>query len=252
MIDLDPHPGVEVSLLPTTRHMAFIVLILAALGAAPASAEAAGCRPEGQRGAASAESCAIAGTDYRLVRVRTTVLGTIGAAIDLLRDSARCPEWQAMCAEERSFRNGAEHRSIRHRRSGSGFTRRVLVSRNSWWRSGNGGVVVELVGTDQAAAQFEGTRILCLRERWTFIPAGRGRLQVIVELVSDPQPPFGLTGAVTAGSAQTLLETLDNLAVRLRSAPARSDAALDALPSLSAPLPDLGASFVRCQNARRR
>ena len=228
-----------------------MVLILAALGAAPASAEAAGCRPEGQRGAASAESCAIAGTDYRLVRARTTVLGTVGAAIELLRDSASCPEWQAMCAEERSFRDGAGHRSIRHRRSGSGFTRRVLVSRNSWWRSGNG-VVVELVGTDQAAAQFEGTRILCLRERWTFIPAGRSRLQVIVELVSDPQPPFGLTGAVTAGSAQTLLETLDNLAVRLRSAPDRSDAALDALPSLSAPLPDLGASFVRCQNARRR
>ena len=239
-------------MLPTTKLMAFMVLTLAALGAAPAPAEAGGCRPEGQRGAASAESCAIAGTDYRLVRVRTTVLGTVGAAIELLRDSARCPEWQAMCAEERSFRNGAEHRSIRHRRSGSGFTRRVLVSRNSWWRSGNGGVVVELVGADQAVAQFEGTRILCLRERWTFIPADRGRLQVMVELVSDPQPPFGLTGAVTAGSAQTLLETLDNLAVRLRSAPARSDAALDALPSLSAPLPDLGASFVRCQNARRR
>ena len=250
MIYLDLHP--EVSLLPTIKLMAFMVLMLAALGAAPAPAEAAGCRPEGQRGAASAESCAIAGTDYRLVRVRTTVLGTIDAAIELLRDSARCPEWQAMCAEERSYRNGAEHRSIRHRRSGSGFTRRVLVSRNSWWRSGNGGVVVELVGADRAAAQFEGTRILCLRERWTFIHAGRGRLQVMVELVSDPQPPFGLTGAVTAGSAQTLLETLDNLAVWLRSAPARSDVALDALPSLSAPLPDLGASFVRCQNARRR
>ena len=239
-------------MLPTTKLMAFMVLTLAALGAAPAPAEAAGCRPEGQRGAASAESCAIAGTDYRLVRARTTVLGTVGAAIELLRDSASCPEWQAMCAKERSFRDGAGHRSIRHRRSGSGFTRRVLVSRNSWWRSGNGGVVVELVGADQAAAQFEGTRILCLRERWTFIPGGRGGLQVIIELVSDPQPPFGLTGAVTAGSVQTLLETLDNLAARLRSAPARSNAALDVLPPLPAPLPDLGASFVRCQNTRRR
>ena len=239
-------------MLPTTKLVAFTVLILAALGAVPAPAEAAGCRPEGQRGAASAESCAIAGTDYRLVRVRTTVPGTVGAAIALLRDSARCPEWQAMCAEERSFRNAAGHRSIRHRRSGSGFTRRVLVSRNSWWRSGNGGVVVDLVGADQTAAQFEGTRILCLRERWTFIPRGRGGLQVMVELVSDPQPPFGLTGAVTASSAQTLLETLDNLAVRLRSAPVRSNAALDELPPLPAPLPDLGASFVRCQNARRR
>lgn len=241
----------EVRLLPTTMLTAFVVLILAASGAAPVPAEAAGCRPEGQRGAARAETCAIAGTDYRLVRVRTTVPGTVAAAIALLRDSARCPEWQAMCAEERSFRNGAGHRSIRHRRSGSGFTRRVLVSRNSWWRTGNG-VVVDLVGADQAAAQFEGTRILCLRERWTFLPGGRGRLQVMVELVSDPQPPFGLTGAVTASSAQTLLETLDNLAVRLRSAPARSGAARAALPPLPAPLPDLGASFVRCQNARRR
>ena len=231
---------------------ALIGLILAVLGAGAAPAETAGCRPEGARGAATAESCVIAGTDYRLVRARASLLGTVGAAIDLLRDPASCAEWQAMCAEERFFADGAGHRSIRHRRSGEGFTRRVLVSRNSWWRLESGGALAAMVGDDRLGAEFEGTRILCLRERWTFTPLAGGRSQVTAAVVSDPQPPFGLTGVVTASTAETLLETLDNLAARVRSAPTRSGARLAALPTLSAPLPDVGASFASCQNARRR
>ena len=237
-----------------TIRAAFIVLlvIVAALGAdtaAAQAAQAAECRPEGVRGAASAESCAIAGTDYRLVRARTTAAGTVGAAVELLRDSARCPEWQDMCVEERSFRDGAAHRSIRHRRTGAGLTRRVLVSRNSWWRLADGGVVVNFVGADWMAVRYEGTRVLCLRERWWFRPDRGGRLQAVVEVVSDPQPPFGLTGAVTATTVQTLLQTLDNFSRQLPSAPAAPAAALDSLPLLPGPLPDLGPGFVRCQNA---
>ena len=168
---------------------ALIGLILAVLGAGAAPAETAGCRPEGARGAATAESCVIAGTDYRLVRARASLLGTVGAAIDLLRDPASCAEWQAMCAEERFFADGAGHRSIRHRRSGEGFTRRVLVSRNSWWRLESGGALADMVGDDRLGAEFEGTRILCLRERWTFTPLTGGRSQVTAAVVSDPQPP---------------------------------------------------------------
>ena len=77
------------------------VLIIAGVGAAPA--EGAGCHPEGERDAATVESCAIAGADYRLVRARTSVAGTVTAAIDLFRDSASCSEWQGMCAEELFF-----------------------------------------------------------------------------------------------------------------------------------------------------
>ena len=55
--------------------------------------------------------------------------------------------------------DGAAHRSVRHRRSGEGFTRRVVVSRNSWWRSPNGGAVADMVGADRLAAKFEGTRV---------------------------------------------------------------------------------------------
>lgn len=227
--------------------------MMAVLGGGTATAQAAECRPEGERGAASAESCAIAGTDYRLVRVRTSVAGNVGAAVELLRDSARCPEWQVMCVEERIFRDGAAHRSIRHRRTGAGITRRVLVSRNSWWRLEDGGVVVDLVGADRTAARFEGTRVLCLRERWWFRPGRGGRLQVVAEVVSDPQAPFGLTGAVTASTVQTLLATIDNFSRLLRSPPAGvAGVALDTLPSLPGPLPDLGAGFVRCQTARLR
>ena len=234
---------------------AFIVVlvIVAAVGADTAAAQAAECRPEGERGVASAETCAIAGTDYRLVRAWTSASGTVGGAVELLRDSARCPEWQAMCVEERTFRDGAGNRSIRHRRTGAGFTRRVLVSRNSWWRLDGGGVVVNLVGADRAGPRYEGTRVLCLRERWWFRPGRDGRLQVVAEVVSDPQPPFGLTGAVTASTVQTMLETLDNFSRLLPSVPAgAAGAALDTLPSLPGTLPDLGAGFVRCQNARRR
>ena len=125
-----------------------------------------------------------------------------------------------------------------------------LVSRNSWWRLENGGAVGNMVGDDHLTAQLEGTRILCLRERWTFHPMAGGRLQVTAEVVSDPQPPFGLTGIVTSSTAQTLLETLDNFAVRIRSTPSRPSATLDALPSLSIPLPDVDASFVTLWHER--
>ena len=231
---------------------AFIGLMLATLGTGAATAETGGCRPEGERGAATAESCFIAGSDYRLVRARTSVFGTVDAAITLFRDPASCTEWQAMCAEELFLPDGAVHRSVRHRRSGEGFTRRVVVSRNSWWRLQDGGVVADLTGDDRLAARFEGTRVLCLRERWTFTPLAGGRLQVTAEVVSDPQPPFGLTGVVTSSTADTLLQTLDNFAVRIRSAPARATAPLRQLPLLSTALPDLGASFTSCQNARKR
>ena len=229
-----------------------IGLLLATLGTGAATAETAGCRPEGERGAATAESCFIAGTDYRLVRARTLVSGTVDAAIALFRDPAGCNEWQAMCAEELFLPDGAAHRSVRHRRSGEGFTRRVVVSRNSWWRSPNGGAVADMVGADRLAAKFEGTRVLCLRERWTITPLGNGRLQVTAQVVSDPQPPFGLTGVVTSSTADTLLQTMDSLAARIRSVPVRSRPPLASLPMLPAPLPDMGASFAGCQNARRR
>ena len=231
---------------------AFIGLMLATLGTVSAAAETAECRPEGERGAATAESCFIAGTDYRLVRARTEVPGTIDAAVELFRDPAGCTEWQAMCAEELFLPDGAAHRSVRHRRSGEGFTRRVVVSRNSWWRLPSGGAVADMVGGDLLAARFEGTRVLCLRERWTITPVGSGRLQVTAQVVSDPQPPFGLTEVVTSSTADTLLQTMDSLAARIRSAPVRSRAALAALPMLPAPLPEVGAGFASCQNARRR
>ena len=231
---------------------AFIGLMLATLGTTAAVADTGGCRPEGERGAATAESCFIAGTDYRLVRARTSVFGTVDAAVGLFRDPAGCTEWQAMCAEQLLLPDGAAHRSIRHRRSGDGFTRRVVVSRNSWWRSPNGGAVADMVGADRLAAKFDGTRVLCLRERWTITPLGSGRLQVTAQVVSDPQPPFGLTGVVTSSTADTLLQTMDSLAARVRSAPVHSPAALAALPMLPAPLPEVGASFAGCQNARRR
>ena len=230
----------------------FIGLLLATLGTGAAVAESAECRPEGERGAATAESCVIAGTDYRLVRARTSVLGTVDAAIELFRDPAGCTEWQAMCAEELFVPDGAAHRSVRHRRSGEGFTRRVVVSRNSWWRLPSGGAVADMVGADRLAAKFEGTRVLCLRERWTITPLGDGRLQVAAQVVSDPQPPFGLTGVVTSSTADTLLQTMDGLAARIRSAQVRSRAAPAALPMLPAPLPEVGASFASCQNTRRR
>ena len=231
---------------------AFIGLLLATLGTGAAAAETAACRPEGERGAATAESCFIAGTDYRLVRARTSVSGTVDAAIALFRDPAGCTEWQAMCAEELFLPDGADHRSVRHRRSGDGFTRRVVVSRNSWWRSPNGGAVADMVGADRLAAKFEGTRVLCLRERWTITPLGNGRLQVTAQVVSDPQPPFGLTGVVTSSTADTLLQTMDSLAARIRSVPVPPRAALAALPMLPAALPEVGASFASCQNDRQR
>ena len=230
--------------------MTILVLGLITLGAVAAMAEAPECRPEDEQGAVTVESCAIVGAGYRLLRAHTTVAGTVAAAVALLRDPAACPEWQALCVEERLFPDGAAHRSILHRASGTGFTRRVAVTRTTWWRVHGEGAILDMVGADNLDTELKGIRLRCLRERWTFAPAGTGLILVTRELVSDPQPPFGLgSDAVTPRTAKTMLQTLGNLAAQLQRAPHGTGSVLDSLPLLPTPLPEIGASFALCQSA---
>ena len=101
-------------------------------------------------------------------------------------------------ASARDIAAGPPHRSILHEVTGAGLSHRVVVSRRSWWRLENGGVVLYIVGADDLATDLEGTRVLCLRSRWTITPAGAaGTVAILQETVSDPRPPFGLTGLVT-------------------------------------------------------
>ena len=100
--------------------------------------------------------------------------------------------------ERARYRRRSPHRSILHEVTGAGLSHRVVVSRRSWWRLENGGVVLYIVGADDLATDLEGTRVLCLRPRWTITPGGAaGTVAILQETVSDPRPPFGLTGLVT-------------------------------------------------------
>lgn len=209
-------------------------------------------RDEGRNAVATAQSRDIPGADYPIVRARATPAGSPAAVAALLRDPAACPLWLNDCVEERVYPAGAAGRTLFHRLTGSGFTRRVTVAHATWWRLPGGGAVLDVTGADDKLTAFGGTRVLCLRERITLTPAPGGRVRIVHEAVRDPQPPFGLGSAVvTPPTVEIMLQILANLAELLQRPAYRNPAPLDDLPELPAPLPDLGAGFARCQAARR-
>ena len=106
-----------------------------------------------------------------------------------------------------------------------------------------------MIGADHVNAQFPGTRVGCLRERWTLATRSGGMVAVTRQLVMDPLPPFGLTSLVARATAQRALTSLDDLAAVLQMTAQSSNSVVGALPWRTTPLPQLCASFVRCQNA---
>jgi len=209
-------------------------------------------RDEGRNAVATAQSRDIPGADYPIVRARATLPGSAAAVAAALRDPAACSQWLNDCVEERVYPAGAANRTLVHRLTGHGFTRRVTVAHATWWRLPGGGAVLDVTGADDKVTAFGGTRVLCLRERITLTPAPGGRVRIVHEAVRDPQPPFGLGAAVvTPPTVEIMLEILANLAELLQRPAYRNPPPLDDLPELAAPLPDLGAGFARCQAARR-
>ena len=207
---------------------ALLVLFAGAFLTAGVAASAE-CRAEGENEVAAARSCDIPGADYPVVRVRATLSGSAAAFAALYRDSAACPLWQGECVGERVFPAGAANRTLVHRVSGHGFGRRVTVAAAEWWRLPGGGAVLDLVGADDEETEFGGTRVLCLRERITLMPAPGGRVEILHEAVRDPQPPFGLGSAVvTPRTVEIMLETLANLAALLQRPAYRNPPPLDA------------------------
>lgn len=204
---------------------------------APASGE---CTPEVAGDAVTVESCPIEHTGYRLIVSRTTAAGTVGGAILLLQEDA-----------ERDTGAGAVPRSILHEITGAGLSHRVVVSRRSWWRVDGGGVVLDIVGADDLATDLQGTRVLCLRSRWTITPAdtpsgAADMVTILQETVSDPRPPFGLTGLVTSETARVMHEMLTDLRTQLASPEQPRDPDLSSWPLLSEPLTDVSAQFAEC------
>lgn len=209
-------------------------------------------RDEGRNAVATAQSRDIPGADYPIVRARATLPGSAAAVAAVLRDPAACSLWLHDCVEERVYPAGAANRTLVHRLTGDGFTRRVTVAHATWWRLPGGGAVLDVTGADDRLTAFGGTRVLCLRERITLTPAPGGRVRIVHDAVRDPQPPFGLGAAVvTPPTVKIMLEILANLGELLQRPAYRNPPPLDDLPELRSPLPDLGAGFARCQAARR-
>ena len=126
-----------------------------------------------------------------------------------------------------------------------------MVSRRSWWRLDGGGVVLDIVGADDLTTDLQGTRVLCLRSRWTITPADTpadtaGLIAILQETVSDPRPPFGLTGLVTAETARVMHEMLTDLRAQLAGPQQPADPDLSSWTLLSEPLPDVSAQFAAC------
>ncbi len=229
-----------------------LLLAFVALAAQPGAA-AAECEPREAEGPVTVESCPVENADYPLVRAEMTVRGSIPGVIALLGDADACPDWQAMCVEERATPLIGRFQTLRQRVSGKGISRRITMDRASWWRTPDGHVIGDMAGADDMTPEFKGKRVLCVRSRWFLSPGDEeGTITVVQKTASDPQPPFGLgAGAVTPRTAKTLLETFTNLSTRLAAGQHGAGPAIESLPLLEAELPDIGAEFVRCQTARR-
>ena len=217
-----------------TIRQAIAPIVAAVLLALPALAGAA-CTPEVDDGAVMVGSCPIEHTGYRLVVSRTTAPGTVGGAVLLLQEDG-----------ERDTGAGPAHRSVLHEATGAGLSHRVVVSRRSWWRLDGGGVVLDIVGADDLGTGLQGTRVLCLRSRWTVTPAGAGTVAILQETVSDPRPPLGLTGLVTAETSRVMHGMLTDLRRQLASPEQPSDPDLSSWPVLGEPLPDVSERFAAC------
>ncbi|MDE2977971.1 MAG: hypothetical protein OXU63_10685 [Acidobacteriota bacterium] len=243
----DPHPARSAGLRALVAVAAFA--LFAALPA-PAAAE---CEAREAEGPVTVESCPIENADYPVVRAEMTVRGSMAGVIALLSDADACPEWQAMCVEERATALDAPFRTLRQRVSGKGISRRITMDRAAWWRTADGGVVGDMAGADDLTPEFKGKRVLCVRSRWFLSPGdGEGTVTVVQKTVSDPQPPFGMgAGVVTPRTAKTLLETFTNMSTRLASGQHGAGPAIESLPLLEAELPGVGEEFARCQAARK-
>ena len=219
------------------------------LAAPPAAAE---CEPREAEGPITVESCPIENANYPVVRARTVVRGSISAVVALLGDAEACPDWQALCEEERATALDAPFQTLRQRVAGKGISRRISIDRTAWWRTADGRVIGDTVGADDLTPVFEGKRIICVRSRWILAPGEEeGMIEVVQETVSDPQPPFGLGAlVVTPRTAKAMLETFTNLRAQLGGGELEDGPAIESLPLLEAELPDVGAEFTRCQTAR--
>ena len=210
-------------------------IVAAALLAAPVWA-AAECTTEIDRDAVTVEACPVGSTGYSLVRSRTTAPGTVDAVVDLL-----------LTDDERGTGGAPEHRSVLHAATGEGFRLRVSVTHRSWYRLGDGGVVLEVVGDDDLATDLEGTRLLCLRSRWTITAADtEGMVDILQQFVSDSRPPLGMKRRATQATVQGRHRTVVDLRQRLAGAQDASEPDLASWPLLEAPLPDLSESFADC------
>ena len=229
-----------------------IVAAFVLFTALPATA-AAECEPREAEGPVTVESCPIDNADYPLVRAEMTVPGSMSAVIALLDDAAACPDWQAMCTEETATPLDAAFQTLRQRVSGKGMTRRISMNSAAWWRTADGRVIGDFIGTDDQTPVFKGKRVLCMRSRWFLSPGEEeGTIRVVQETVSDPQPPFGMgAGVVTPRTAKTLLETFTNMSTRLASGQHGSGPEIESLPLLEVELPAVGAEFAGCQAGRR-
>ena len=209
-------------------------MVVAALLVLPVLA-AAECTAEFDRDEVTVETCPVAGTGYSLVQNRTTAPGTVGAVVDLL-----------LTEQERGTGGAPAHRSVLHAATGEGFRLRVAVTRRAWWRLGDGGVVLDVMGADDVPTDLEGNRLLCLRSRWTIVPAdAEGMVAVLQQFVSDSRPPLGMKRRATQATVQGRHRTVVDLRQRLAGA---QDGAPDLTgwPLLEEPLPDVAESFASC------
>ena len=210
-------------------------MVVAVLLAVPVAATAE-CQPVLDQDDVTVETCPIGRTGYSLVQTATTATGTVGAVAGLL-----------LTDEERDDGGAPARQSVLHVAAGEGFRLRVSVTRRAWWRLDGGGVVLDVTGGDDLPTELAGTRLLCLRSRWTIIPADTaGTVDILQQFVSDSRPPLGMKRRATQATVQRRHATVVDLRQRLAGAQDAGEPDLASWPLLEAPLPDLSASFESC------
>jgi hypothetical protein len=224
---------------------AFLVFLL--LMAVPRNGHAESCKVERDQDGITVESCALSGTNFRLVRGEATLKGTLAAAMKLLTDSTACRKWRDRCVSETQIGRPREYEILIQSVSDGGFfgTNRIAVVRLTWGFSpSENALIATIVGDDhEPVASTKLVRVKCIRGRWVLKQAPANIVHVTYEIVSDPEALAWFVNQETVTNVYKTLQKMQSV-IQEREYSEAVHLPKD-VPSTQS-VTDLGQSFSQC------
>jgi hypothetical protein len=223
------------------------LLVCLLLLAVPRDGSAESCKVERDQDRITVESCALSGTNFRLVRGETALKGTLAAAMKLLTDSAACRKWRDRCVSETQLGRPSEYEMLIQSVSDGGFfgTDRIAVVRLTWgFNPSENMLIASIVGDDhEPVASTKLVRVRCIQGRWIFKQASDDMIHVRYEIVSDPEALAWFVNQETVTNVYKTLQKMRSV-IQEREYSEAIHLPKD-VPTIQS-VTDLGQSFSRC------